>query len=398
MTDDELYDRREQTQVKHYILRHYLERFAHIVLSHWSSISYVDGFAGPWNARSPDLKDTSFSIALEELRKARETYRQKGKHVQLRCCFLERDREAYTQLHRFAESVTDARVLDLNSSFEDSIPSILRFIRSDQQTFPFIFIDPTGWTGFAMKTISPLLKLEPGEVLINFMIGHIRRFLKEERSEQSFIDLFGSAQFKERVATLSGQDLDDEAVSEYMDGLKREGKYRFVLPAIVLHPEFNRTHFHLIYATRHPKGVEVFKETEKRAMLEMERVRAEAQKRRQEERTGQWALFSAEEAPESRYYTELRERYLRKSRLRVLTILRQRRRVSYEEAWALSLESPLVWESDLKDWLEEWRREGVLRIDGLQGRERVPKRERSHVLVWQEAFKGGREPARGGVQ
>lgn len=74
--------------------------------------------------------------------------------------------------------------------------------------------------------------------------------------------------------------MDDEAVSEYMDGLKKEGKYRFVLPAIVLHPEFNRTHFHLIYATRHPKGVEVFKETEKRAMLEMERVRAEAQKRR----------------------------------------------------------------------------------------------------------------------
>lgn len=382
MLDDQLYERREQTQVKHYILRHYLERFAHIVLSHWASITYVDGFAGPWNARSPDFRDSSFSIALEELRKAKETYRQKGKQVQLRCCFLEKDREAYAQLRQFAEGVTDARVLDLNSSFETSIPAILEFTRSDSQTFPFIFIDPTGWTGFAMKTISPLLKLDPGEVLINFMTGHIRRFLKEERSEQSFVDLFGSARFKERVATLEGRELEDEAVSEYMDGLRREGKYRFVLPAIVLHPELNRTHFHLIYATRHPKGVEVFKETEKRAMLEMERVRAEAQMRRQKERTGQGFLFPSE-ALGSKYYSELRERYLHKGQQRVLTALRQHRRVPYEQAWELSLMFPLVWESDLKDWIKDWRGDGALRIEGLQGREQVPKRGQSHLLVWQ---------------
>jgi hypothetical protein len=46
MIDEDIYDRREQTGVKHFILRHYLERFAHIVGSHWESITYVDGFAG----------------------------------------------------------------------------------------------------------------------------------------------------------------------------------------------------------------------------------------------------------------------------------------------------------------------------------------------------------------
>ena len=71
MEEDDPYVGREQTLVKHFILQKYLSRFAPIVLSHWDSISYVDCFSGPWNAHTDDLRDTSFSIALEELRRAR---------------------------------------------------------------------------------------------------------------------------------------------------------------------------------------------------------------------------------------------------------------------------------------------------------------------------------------
>jgi hypothetical protein len=76
MTDTDLYVGREQTLVKHFILRHYLERFAHIVGTHWDTITYVDCFSGPWNVRSEELKDSSFSLALDELRKARESLSQ----------------------------------------------------------------------------------------------------------------------------------------------------------------------------------------------------------------------------------------------------------------------------------------------------------------------------------
>jgi three-Cys-motif partner protein len=384
MPSDEIYTNREQTQVKHYILRHYLKRFAHIVGSHWNSITYVDGFAGPWNVRSPEFADSSFGIALEELREARETHRHKGRSIQLRCCFLEQNADAYNQLRVFADRITDADVAVLNHSFEESVPSILRFIQSTSQTFPFLFIDPTGWTGFRLNTISPLLRLDPGEVLINFMTSHIRRFLNEAHSQQGFADLFGSSTFKERIAGLSGIDLDDAIVAEYMSSLKRAGNFEYVLPAIVLHPEIDRTHFHLIYATRHPKGVEVFKDAEKRAMEEMERVRAEAQRRRREERTGQKEfLFPTTPAAGSTYYSSLRERYLGQSRQNVLNRMSERRRILYNDAWSLALSLPLVWESDLKSWIDEWQRKGELRIDGLQGRQRVPSREQPHFLVWQ---------------
>ncbi|MBW8878440.1 MAG: three-Cys-motif partner protein TcmP [Acidobacteria bacterium] len=385
MTNDELYERREQTRVKHDILRHYLERFAHIVAHKWESITYIDGFAGPWNVRSPDLKDSSFAIALDELRKARATHREKGKNLRLRCFFLEEDRAAYQQLESFAEGVKDAEIKPQNGSFEQSVSSILKFIREGAQgTFPFIFIDPTGWTGFACHRISPLLKLDPGEVLINFMTSHIRRFLKDENSRQSFEELFGSAEVRDRVAGLTGQDLDDALVREYRGMLRREGRFTHVLPAIVLHPEIDRPHFHLIYATRHPKGVEVFKEAEKAAMQEMERLREGAQRRKREERTGQTELsWARETATESPYYSQLRDRYIGKARQSVLDLLRIRKRVLFDDAWILALESPLVWESDLKKWIKEWQSTEELRVEGLVGRERVPSRGKSHFLVWQ---------------
>jgi three-Cys-motif partner protein len=105
MSEADLYEGREQTLVKHLILGKYLERFAHIIGFRWNSITYVDCFSGPWNVRSDELKDSSFSIALEELRKARETHRLKGKSIELRCFFLEKDPAAYARLKQFTDQI-----------------------------------------------------------------------------------------------------------------------------------------------------------------------------------------------------------------------------------------------------------------------------------------------------
>jgi hypothetical protein len=56
LSNDDLYIGREQTLVKHIILKHYLERFAIIVGWHWDTLTYVDCFSGPWNVQSDDLK------------------------------------------------------------------------------------------------------------------------------------------------------------------------------------------------------------------------------------------------------------------------------------------------------------------------------------------------------
>jgi len=58
------------------------------------------------------------------------------------------------------------------------------------------------------------------------------------------------------------------------------------------------------------------------------------------------------------------------------------RRLPYDTAWALALAQPLTWESDLKDWIATWVKDGALKIEGLMGKQRVPQREKGHVLVW----------------
>lgn len=79
-----------------------------------------------------------------------------------------------------------------------------------------------------------------------------------------------------------------------MEAVKRAGGFGYASAAVVLHPEINRSHFHLLYLTRNPKGIEVFKDAERQAMRDMESARAKAQQtRRQKNSGGQKELFSA---------------------------------------------------------------------------------------------------------
>jgi len=385
-TDEELYVGREQTLVKHFILKKYLQRFALIVGRYRDVLTYIDCFSGPWNARSGDFQDSSFAIALRELRNARDVLaKNQGRTVKLRCFFLEKDPTAYARLKLFADAVPDAEIATRNSTLEDSIKEIVEFVgRGGAKSFPFIFIDPTGWTGFRMQTIAPLLRVNPGEVLINFMTGHIRRFLDspQEGTQESFEGLFGSGGFRDKVDGVNKEDRDDAVVKEYTSNARRVGEFRYGCSAVVLHPEKASTHFHLIYLTRHHAGVGAFKDIEKKAMEVQEAARAEAQQEKRQSRAGQLELLGSKVLHDSSHYNSLRERYLEKTRSLVLEELEAKRRLSYDTAWTLALSEPLSWESDLKRWIRDWESEGRLRLVGLKSRERVPKFGKGHFLVW----------------
>jgi three-Cys-motif partner protein len=379
------YAGREQTLVKHAVLRTYLSRFAPIILSHWTSITYVDCFSGPWNAHSSDLKDTSFAIAIDELRKAREVQSANGRRVDLRCFFLEKDRDAYARLKAFGDANSDVTVATRNATLDDSVSEIVDFVkRGGAQTFPFIFIDPTGWTGFAMNTIAPILQLQPGEVLINLMTKDIRRFITspEQQTQDSFKRLFGRAGVRDRVAGAKGLDRDDVVVDEYRKSVRDCGNYSYVCSAIVLHPERDRTHFHLIYATRHRKGVEVFKNAEKKAMEAQESARATARERRRVEATRMVSLFGGHGMHSPAYYEEIRQHYVCRSRAVASEILKQRGRVPYEALWDATMVQPLTWESDLKLWLREWASAGHVSYEGWKPGQRVPRLGEQNVVVW----------------
>lgn len=381
LSQSDLYIGREQTWVKHQILRKYLQRFAYIIGSNWDAITYVDCFSGPWKVESDDFRDSSFSVALEELRKARADLASRNLNPKLRCLFLEKKKSSYQKLKQYAESVKgNDEIVALNSAVEDSIDAIVNFTKKGG--FPFIFIDPTGWTGFGMDAITPLLKITPGEVLINFMTGDIRRFLEspDEATKESLIRLFGSDSYRSKVQGLRGQDREDAVVVAYAEEIAKRGRFEYMPSAIVLRGEADRTRFHLIYATRHWKGLEVFKEAEKKAMEDMQPIRAEAHKRKSI--SSQEELFEPEVLHGSLYYDQLRERHLVKAKDKAIRLLQAKGRVFYDEIWAVVLQEPLVWESDLKQWIGDWKKRGILLVEGVKSSRHALKHGKGHSIIW----------------
>jgi|CXWL01.1.fsa_nt_gi three-Cys-motif partner protein len=380
------YHGREQSLIKHAILKGYLERFARIVGSWSDSITYVDAFAGPWNVKLDELTDSSFAVALNELRAGRATLASRGRSLRVRCLFLEPDPAAFQKLEDFAAGVEDADVQALPRKFEEAIDEIRRFVLKDRPTFQFLFIDPTGWTGFALETIKPLLRVEPGEVLVNFMTSFVRRFQAQGELRSGFEQLFGDWDFDVNLLDLKGHELDDALVREYSRRVKDAGGFKYSSTAIVLHPVKQSTHFHLLYFTRNPKGIEVFKGAEKAAMEKMELIRAEARERSRNPSQTQLGLdFGIERDPapiRSRHFRDLRNRYLKDAEGAVVDTLKRHRNLLYLDLWAVALSFPLVWEQDLKDWLRDWERAARISVVGLGPKERVPKWDREHRLRW----------------
>lgn len=214
MKPPEYYRGREQTYLKHFFLERYLERVAYNIGSFTDDFVYVDGFSGPWKAADESLEDTSFVIAIKKLREVRDGLAKVGRSPRIRCLFVEKDPVAFEALKNAVKDVDDITVQVIHGDFEEKIGEILRFIG---KAFSLMFIDPTGWTGFGLKQIAPILQHRPGEVLVNFMFDHINRFLDDPRPETtaSFNELFGGPGWEHLLEAGPGR---EDAVVDFYRG------------------------------------------------------------------------------------------------------------------------------------------------------------------------------------
>jgi len=376
---------REQTWVKHYVLRNYLQLLALKVGQHapGTTLNFIDGFSGPWKAVSEDHLDTSPAIAMTELSRVCDALQARPAPVQMtaRCMFVEQDRGAFEQLTSLCAKWPTLKTETHCGRFEDHIADAVLFASAGHRPFAFAFIDPTGWTGYALAAITPLLRVTPGEVLINFMLKDISRFIDDGTSGTvaSFEGLFGQDAEKYRATWrgLAGLDREDAIVQAYRERIRAEGRFSYCVSTVVLHPQVDRTHFHLVYATRSRRGLVAFREIERRAMREQRSVRATA---KQATRAAfQPALFAAE-VLDTPYVEELATRYADRARNAVIEALGRTERMTYEHLVDQALLWPMVSETDLKVWLSEWCASGRVALHGLTGRERTPKLGAGHTV------------------
>lgn len=383
--DIDAYEQREQSAAKHLILEKYLETLALKVgqFRDGLTFNYVDGFSGPWEAKTEELSDTSPFRALQSLLSAREKLAERGRTFTVRAFFVSRDRPGAEKLAGFRGRFPQAQIEIVTGAFEDRIDDARQFVRTGRDPFAFLFIDPTGWTGFGLQAITPLLQeVRASEVLLNFMTKDISRFIDNGPANvgPSFVDLFGDASHREAWRGVTGLDREEAMVATYCERLRQAGGYRHCVSAMILNPKADRTHYHLIYGTHSPEGLVAFREVERKGLGFQKEQRAQAKQRSRVERSRQAELFGGLALQARSYEDELMARYLPRARRMLDAMLEDRADVPWDELVIAALQVPMVSEADVKQWVKERQEQGVAAITGLAPRARVPQRGEGHQV------------------
>lgn len=350
------YNKREQAYVKHCLLEEYLPDWAYKVGSKWDSLVYVDGFAGPWQTKHPDYADSSFGIAVDALRKCQTGLHEgRGRDLRMESILVDQDPAAFAHLEEFAagKRVPGFGVHPMCGQFVDQIPAIDQLIKErTQNPFQFVFLDPHGWADIPMRRLQPFLQKRGCEVLINLMTRHIIRFLGEPDRADSYHNLFGREEVLDVLQNTPPDERIDQAVREYCRSLRLLCNFKYVSEAVILEPNEESILYFLIYATNHPRGVEVFKAAEIKAARIQDEVRREVRVRKA---GGQLEFSSEDGPPRSRLIWALQQRYIDIARRKVINVLSTNTSaegVPYKELFCEAMAFPLVTPDDLVEWLQ----------------------------------------------
>ncbi len=356
------YTDREQTKAKHFILRGYLQALAFKVLHGWD-IAYVDGFSGPWKSETADFSDTSFMIALGVLKDAqRIVHEQTGVRRKIRCFFSEKNASAYQQMiaavspfHRPDEGF---EVKTFQGDFVEAVGEIQRFIG---RSFPLIFIDPTGWTEYPFTKIAPLFTSSKCEVLINFMYGHISRFLTHPDAKiiASLDPILGGSGWQERLDPTLKKGPAVEKL--FRETLRAVGKFDYVVSTKIDKSTQERPHFFLAYGTKDRAGLKAFRETEYKALREHARDRSAAMTRKREARGGTIEMFAEFDADSKEASVdEIVSEQKAFAKARLLEMLRSAGPQRFSKIADALMQAFMLRETNIKDVCVELMREGKI--------------------------------------
>jgi three-Cys-motif partner protein len=373
------YQGREQSYLKHRVLEEYLLAWGHklgsLAQRRRVRLCYVDGFAGPWQAKDAALLDTSIAIGLDALEAAAITWRDKGYPIDVDAYFVEKDPLAFASLDRFIKGRTGpVRTQAFPGEFGKHADSIRRFLGSDPG---FIFVDPTGWKGAAMRFIAPLLAgSRQRDVLVNVMFDHINRFKDDPRHflREQMREFFG-LEDRDMPAALG----EEELFALYRRQLKAQCGVEYAADLAIPHPTVERTKFRLVVGGNSPAVLEVFRDAERKVIgAEAASVREHAALRAKEEKTGQLALLAAPPATDSRYES-LHARALAQAPRDVLAQLAAEKSIELRKLWPALLEAHHVTRIELGQLIWKMYKKGEIRILNVKASERSVKDE--HVLA-----------------
>lgn len=295
----DVYEGRIPAMVKHALLKSYLEKLVLIIGMNGRSkgraeICYVDCFAGPWGSDDEKLEGTSISLSLKTLSACKEKLGSLGVDARMRALFVEQEPDAYDRLSAYlrndAPKSVEARAM--RGDFVALRSEILEW--TSKEAFTFFFIDPKGWSPIVIDVLTPLLQRPRSEFLINFIYEFINRTASMSQFRDAMRRLLGKeVALKDRTP----EERELALVGAYRETLKTvvpSGRKPFnarTAYVTVMHPEKERTKYHLVYLSCHPKGIVEFMNISQAVDIVQARVRLASQLSEQAAKSGTMDMF-----------------------------------------------------------------------------------------------------------
>ena len=287
----EHYKGREQSYIKHYFLKLYLELAAFKTLQGSSlTFNFVDAFAGPWSvADASDYSDASFDQALNTLEGVRVHLARRGlSGLKVRFCFCEKVKQSVEKLERYAEKRRGFEIHVFPGTFEDNLDNVAAACKGG---FTFTFIDPTGWNIDSAPVLN-FLSQRYGEVLFNFMAEDINRHVGYEGVSRSVGRFLAAPDWKDEFDSLPKDWSNEKRILHLLKKRMKTAKAAQYVPDFpILKPRENRVKMRLLLGTRSAHGVDAFREAQK----EVEKRQIEMRYRIRREEGSFGTLFSDEE-------------------------------------------------------------------------------------------------------
>jgi len=378
MVSLEDYAGREQSYVKHVFLERYLEALVIKTASTYNHIVYVDGFAGPWQSANEQFEDTSFGIALNALRRAKQTWQGSGRTVQMTALLVERDAKAFVQLAKIPARYPDIAVMTYPKDFMSVVPALLKEIPRD--AFAFFLIDPKGWR-IRLAQLQPLLGRDKSEVIFNFMFDFVNR-AASMKAAAGLDELIPYGDWRRRLAeaepiasvTATPEERKEILVDAFTDSLRVLGGYAYVVPTEILRPLTDRTLYCLFYATRHDTGLSVFRDCQIAVLKAQSTTRAAGKVKYKASSSGQSELFESlhEMGPdeiEGRLEDEKRKA---EAAIRHL-VPKSPASIVYRKLWSTILLHHMVRKTDVNTICADMRKKEELLFPDWEARRRVPQ-------------------------
>ena len=375
--DSAHYDGRGPALVKHTFIRKYLPTLIAKISSRYNRFVYIDLFAGPWEERTEDFSDTAFGIAFEAMRGAKAVWQRNGRSVEMIAHLVDTNSQAIAKQKWLADRYPDIRVQHHLGRAEEKQSSILGAIPQD--AFSFVYIDPKGVPD--IRKFRNLIERANSEVFLNFMFEFANRFAGTERMPTLdwLTDLDQNpSEFRNEISSLSGEARETALTDKARDTLARMGEFRYS-PAITVDEEaVDRCLYKLIYLSRHPMGIRVFRDAQQAALTAQAVNRTARKSARNADRTGMDDLFAAvEPINQAERSARMLQRGNREGVKRAIQLIQASgdQGIKWGDLWPSVLEDMDITHSQLAKAIAQARKAGELEIPNWGPKVRVPRDE-----------------------